>query len=177
MLFRSVTQPMDSLGATAATYCGQNLGAQRVDRIHQGFRRFVAVATIYSLFCMAVVMLGGTTIALLFVDKTETVILDYVRQYLLWNGLFFIPLSWIFIFRNGLQGMGFGFSAMLAGICEMVARSLVAFTLVKPMGFAGACLSNPAAWVAADLLLIPMYFHVMKLLNKKYAVQKKPVTI
>ena len=172
-----VTQPMDSLGATAATYCGQNRGAQRVDRIHQGFRRFVAVATIYSLFCMAVVMLGGTTIALLFVDKTETVILDYVRQYLLWNGLFFIPLSWIFIFRNGLQGMGFGFSAMLAGICEMVARSLVAFTLVKPMGFAGACLSNPAAWVAADLLLIPMYFHVMKLLNKKYAVQKKPVTI
>ncbi len=162
-----VTQPMDSLGATAATYCGQNLGAERVDRIHQGFRKFTICATVYSIFCMAVVMIFGTTISLLFVDKSETVILEYIRQYLLWNGAFFIPLSLIFIFRNGLQGMGFGFSAMLAGICEMAARSAVAFTLVKPLGFTGACLSNPAAWVAADLLLIPMYFHVMKILDKR----------
>lgn len=162
-----VTQPMDSLGATAATYCGQNLGAQKIDRIHQGFRRFVAVACIYALFCMGVVMLFGTSISLLFVDRSETVILEYIQQYLIWNGAFFVPLSLIFIFRNGLQGMGFGFSAMFAGLCEMVARSAVAFVLVNPMGFAGACLSNPAAWVAADLLLIPMYFHVMRVLDGK----------
>ena len=33
-----VTQPMEALGATMATYCGQNLGAQRVDRIRWGLR-------------------------------------------------------------------------------------------------------------------------------------------
>ena len=167
-----VTQPMDSLGATAATYCGQNLGAKRIDRLHEGFRKFVTVATIYSVFCMAVVMLFGSTISLLFVDKSETVILGLIKQYLIWNGSFFIPLSLIFIFRNGLQGMGFGISAMLAGICEMVARSGVDFILVEPLGFTGACLSNPAAWVAADLLLIPMYFHVMKMLDKKSTTKK-----
>ena len=163
-----VTQPMDSLGATAATYCGQNLGAQKVDRIHQGFRKFVMVSTIYAIFCMVVVMVFGSTISLLFVDKSETAILGLIRQYLIWNGAFFIPLALIFIFRNGLQGMGFGISAMLAGICEMVARSAVAFTLIKPLGFTGACLSNPAAWVAADLLLIPMYFHVIPILDAKF---------
>lgn len=168
-----VTQPMESLGATSATYCGQNLGAEKIDRIHTGFRRFVLVSVLYSCFATSVVILFGSKISLLFISSSETVILDYIRQYLFFDGLFFIPLSLIFIFRNGLQGMGFGFSAMLAGICELLARASVAFILVKPLGFLGACLSNPAAWVAADLLLIPMYIHVMKGLNARYANKKE----
>ena len=167
-----VTQPMDSLGATSATYCGQNLGAERIDRIHAGFRRFVAVAVIYSLFAAFVVIFFGTKIALLFLSGSETTILGYVHQYLLIDGLFFIPLSFIFIFRNGLQGMGLGLSAMLAGICELVARASVAFTLVPILGYVGACISNPAAWVAADLLLIPMYFYVMRKLDARYKAKK-----
>lgn len=163
-----VTQPMESLGATSATYCGQNLGAERIDRIHAGFHKFVWITVIYSCFAAAISITLGSKVALLFIDSSETVILEHVRQYLLFNGLFYIPLGMIFIFRNGLQGMGFGFSAMLAGICELVARSSVAFLLVKPLGYIGACMSNPAAWVAADLLLIPMYFHVMKQMDARY---------
>ena len=162
-----VTQPMESLGATSATYCGQNLGAERVDRIHAGFHKFVWITIIYSCFAATISITLGSKVALLFIDSSETVILEHVRQYLLFNGLFYIPLGMIFIFRNGLQGMGFGFSAMLAGICELVARSSVAFLLVKPLGYIGACMSNPAAWVAADLLLIPMYFHVMKQMDAR----------
>ena len=41
------------------------------------------------------------------------------------------------------------------------------FCLVPVFGFAGACLSNPAAWIAADLFLITAYFHVMQQLQKK----------
>ena len=44
----------------------------------------------------------------------------------------------------------------------MAARTLVAFLLVPAIGFTGACLANPSAWLAADFFLIPCYFHVMK---------------
>ena len=132
----------------------------------------MVVAVIYSLFAAFVVIFFGTKIALLFLSGSETTILGYVHQYLLIDGLFFIPLSFIFIFRNGLQGMGLGLSAMLAGICELVARASVAFTLVPILGYVGACISNPAAWVAADLLLIPMYFYVMRKLDARYKAKK-----
>ena len=61
-----------------------------------------------------------------------------------------------------IQGLGFSKIAMFAGLFEMVARTLVAFLLVPAIGFTGACLANPSAWLAADFFLIPCYFHVMK---------------
>ena len=38
--------------------------------------------------------------------------------------------------------------------------------LVGPMGFDGAILANPAAWIMANLLLIPAYFHVIHTLER-----------
>ena len=46
-----VTQPMETLGVTMATYGGQNLGAQRSDRIVRGVKQSIAVQMLY---CIAV---------------------------------------------------------------------------------------------------------------------------
>lgn len=46
---------------------------------------------------------------------------------------------------------------MLAGVAEMVARTAVAIVLVPVLGYFGAELSNPAAWIAACLFLYPAY--------------------
>ena len=46
---------------------------------------------------------------------------------------------------------------MLAGVAEMVARTAVAIVLVPILGYFGAELSNPAAWIAACLFLYPAY--------------------
>ena len=58
--------------------------------------------------------------------------------------------------------MGYTKAAMIAGVCEMVARSAVAIFLVPRLGFTGACFANPAAWVAADLFLFPCFFKVIR---------------
>ena len=71
------------------------------------------------------------------------------------------------------QGMGYTRIAMFAGVAEMIARALVATCLVPFFGFNAACLSNPAAWVFADLFLIPCYFHVVKRLSLQLGVSLK----
>ena len=43
--------------------------------------------------------------------------------------------------------------------------ALVAVLLVPAIGFTGACFSNPAAWIFADVFLFPCYFHVTKRLS------------
>ena len=107
-------------------------------------------------------------IPLLFVDASETVVIHQAHQFLTFNSLFYIPLTIVNVWRFTIQGMGYSLLAILAGVCEMIARSAVAFWLVPVLGYDGACLANPAAWIAADLFLIPAYLHVMK--HLKYVV-------
>lgn len=56
--------------------------------------------------------------------------------------------------------------AIIAGVCEMAARSFVGFCLVPFFGYAAVCFANPIAWVAADLFLIPAYRYVMGRLRR-----------
>ena len=159
--------PFDAMGATMATYGGQNVGARRLDRIGQGMKDCVILGALYALGAFAVLYLFSDTIALMFVDAGETQILANARRFLLTNSAMYFPLALVNIVRFMIQGLGFSKLAIVAGVCEMAARSLVGFCLVPVFGYSGACLANPAAWIAADLFLILAYFHVMKLLKQR----------
>ncbi len=154
--------PFDAMGATMATYGGQNVGARKLDRISQGLKDCVLLGAIYSVIAFVVIYFFSDVIALLFVDASETEILHNTRTFLMFNVSFYFPLALVNIVRFMIQGLGYSKLAILAGVCEMVARSAVAFCLVPVFGYNGACFSNPAAWIAADLFLIPAYIHVMK---------------
>ena len=88
------------------------------------------------------------------------------HTFLIVNALFFIPLALVNIIRFCIQGMGFSVFAILAGVFEMLARTLVAILLIPHIGFNGACLANPAAWIAADLFLIPAFIHCCNKLKR-----------
>ena len=57
--------------------------------------------------------------------------------------------------------MGESFVPMMAGVAELLARAVVAFTLPKFIGFAGICLSDPVAWIAAAVPLMIAYYRKM----------------
>ncbi|MBR4548464.1 MAG: MATE family efflux transporter [Oscillospiraceae bacterium] len=152
-----VAAPLESCGVAMATYCGQNLGAGRVDRIRQGLRAMVVLTFLYCGFGFLVNAFAGSDIAWLFVDASETAILVNVRRYLVTMSSFYPLLALVFLLRNGLQGMGFSQQAMLAGLSELVARAAMAFGFVGRFGFRAVCFANPAAWLAADLILLALY--------------------
>ena len=51
--------------------------------------------------------------------------------------------------------MGFSTFAILAGVLEMIARTVVGRYFVPSLGYTAACFASPAAWICADLFLIP----------------------
>ena len=79
------------------------------------------------------------------------------REYLFWNSVFFVPLGALIVWRYSIQGLGFSTLAMMAGVAEMIARTAVAIVLVPMLGYFGAELANPAAWIAACIFLYPAY--------------------
>lgn len=158
--------PFEAMGSTMATYAGQNVGAGKLDRISKGIKSTCIMGLVYSVAAFVLLTVFGTTIALLFVDASETLILQNVRWFLMINSAFFFPLALVNIVRFTIQGLGFSRLAILAGVCEMAARSIVGLGFVPVFGYIAACFASPIAWICADLFLIPAYLYVMKKLRE-----------
>lgn len=162
-----VTQAYVAMGTTMATYSAQNMGAGSVKRIREGFRANTIIGIIYSLVAAAFVMTVGKYMTYLFVSEDVDLIMNSVDIYLKCIGLFFIPLTVVNIYRNGIQGLGYGLLPMMAGVAELIGRGIVAVIAGNMRSYTGVCLAGPVAWVLAGGLLLVMYFYIMNVHMKK----------
>lgn len=163
-----VTQAYIALGTTMATYCAQNIGAGNIPRIRKGFKAATIMGCVYSVIVAAVIMTVGKYMTYLFLSGDVADIMKSVDIYLKCVGIFFIPLTVVNLYRNGIQGMGFGLLPMMAGVAELVGRGVVAVIASRQKSFVGVCLASPAAWVLAGALLLVMYYYVIKKCEKKF---------
>ena len=160
--------PFDSLGGTMATYAGQNVGARQLDRVKKGMWTANFIGFVYAILAFVGLFFGGKYLTLMFVDPGETELIRQISLFLIGNSLFYIPLTAVNVVRFSIQGMGFSGFAILAGVCEMVARALVGFFFVPVFGFLPACFASPLAWIFADAFLFPAFYHCLKKLKKLF---------
>lgn len=164
----------DALATTMATYAGQNVGAGKLDRVHRGLLATTVLGTVYTAVITAVIWIFGRNMLSVFLDTGETRIMDMAVQYMRANSSLYFFLLLVNIVRLSIQGMGYTRVAMIAGVLEMIARALFGMVLVPLWGYDTAVFANPAAWIAADIFLIPCYFSVMKKLRMKLGHGLKP---
>ena len=154
--------PFESLGIAMATFAGQNYGAGRPERILQGVKAASLMALAYWVFTFCVLMFGSETVALLFVDASETEILKDTALFLHVSVTFFPVLGLLCILRYTIQGAGFTNLAMLSGVSEMLARILVSVIAVPMWGYIAVCFGDSTAWIFADAFLIPAFIYVYR---------------
>ena len=157
----------DALATTMATFAGQNIGARKLKRVHQGLKAAGIMGGVYCVAVFAIMVLFGRQLLGLFVSSSDMEVIALAYRYMCVNTACFLLLLGVNIFRLTIQGMGFTRIAMIAGVMEMVARTAVAMILVPIFGFDGACASNPAAWLFADIFLIPCYVRITKKLEHR----------
>ena len=170
-LFQLLGCPYDAMGATMATYCGQNVGAMKLDRLGRGVRACSLLGFLYALIAFGAMLLFAPQGAMLFLDPAEPeldTLVALTAQYIRIFTAFFFPLALVNIVRFSIQGMGFSGLAILAGVMEMIARTAVGLILVPMFGYTAACFASPAAWICADLFLIPACAGSIQRLRKIY---------
>lgn len=164
--------PMESLGIAMATYCGQNKGAGKYDRIAKGIKQSLIIQMIYCTVALIAVCFLGGALTTLFIDKQDADMTSYSKivelssYYLRLSGLFYPILGILFILRNALQGMGYSLIAMFAGVSELVARSVIGLCFISMFGFTAAGLSGPIAWIFADIFLVITYALKLKQMKR-----------
>ena len=161
-----------------ATYCGQNVGACKLDRLGQGVRACSLLGLGYAVLAFAAMLLLAPQCAMLFLDPKEPqleLLVGLTSQYIRTLTAFFFPLALVNIVRFSIQGMGYSVFAILAGVLEMGARTGVGCLLVPVFGYTAACFASPAAWICADLFLVPACVACIARLRKLYPNQPEQI--
>lgn len=157
----------ENIGVAMATYCGQNLGARRMDRVTNGVKDAIKLMLIYFVFTFALIYPFADWMMRLFVDSGEAEVVGRAAQFMRIANYFYPALGLLTILRYSIQGLGFSNLSMLSGVMEMIARCGVSLWLVPALAWTGVCLGDPVAWIMADLFLIPAFLWVQQRLRKQ----------
>lgn len=159
--------PLESLGMAMATYCGQNYGAGKPERIWSGIKASFLLMGVYVVANFVILWFGAKYMALMFVSASEVEIIKDTELFLHVAATFFPTLGLLCILRYSIQGVGYTTLAMLSGVSEMIARILVSVLAVPAFGYIAVCFGDPTAWMAADLFLVPTFIVIYRRLKSR----------
>lgn len=142
-----IHQPYTTLSASIATFVGQNYGAQKDDRVRQGYRDGLIIMVCITIVMVFSMQFFGRVITSLFVDD-ETII-AMGAQGLKVTSIFYPALGMIYVVRGVLTGLGDAFFALFNGIVEVIGRFTVPILLTHYMGMGaiGIWLATGIVWV------------------------------
>ncbi|MBO4780074.1 MAG: MATE family efflux transporter, partial [Selenomonadaceae bacterium] len=147
----------------------QNFGAKQFGRIVEGVNKCVLMSCSFSVAVALFNIYLGAEIIELFVGAEATQVIEYGRLFLIITGLSYWALALLFIFRFTLQGLGKSLVPTIAGIVELAMRIAAAIFLVDWLGYLGACLAAPMAWIGALLPLAIAFVLTARKLVKRSA--------
>lgn len=166
---RKVTElfmlPFSVLGMTMTTFCGQNLGAGRIDRIRDGIKKAVFLAWIW---CILVIIMSYTISPVLIkmvTSTSEIEVIDTASLYLRVDTLLYFVTAVIAIYRNSLQGIGDCVVPIISSSIELAGKIMAVFFLTPMLGYWGIIITEPILWV---LMVIPLIIrlHTISVLRK-----------
>lgn len=154
-----------SYGYAVSTYAGQNLGAGKYDRIRKGIRTAAVLGILTSLCIGGLMLLFGHHIVGSFLSGAEDQVEEALRIAVEFLNLMaaLLPILYLlYIYRSTLQGMGNTLMPMVSGFVELAMRVAAALLLPGLIGYPGLFWAEILAWIGADFVLLPSYFHTLR---------------
>ncbi len=157
----------ENIGVAMATYCGQNIGARKVERVAMGVRSAMKITMVYFALTFVIIMPFSPEMMTLFVSSEEEAVVDNAALLMRIACCFYPALGTLTVLRYSIQGLGYSNLSMLSGVMEMIARCGVSIWIVPAFHFLGVCYGDPTAWLMADLFLIPAFLWLYRHLKRK----------
>lgn len=147
-------------GQTMATFCGQNAGAGRMDRVRKGIGLAIMYTCIWSVFAAILSFtIGKRLVYLVTGNRNETVILN-ATNYLKFDTLFYFVTAVISMLRNSMQGLGEYVIPLVSSSLEMIGKVIIAMTLVPLLGYTGVIVAEPIVWF---IMVIPLIIKIFRM--------------
>ena len=122
-----IHQPYQTLSAALSTFCGQNYGAKKNDRVINGYKKTVLMMLIFTVVMVPLIQIFAEQISAIFVDEIEVIKMSAKAMRI--TSYFYVFLGMIYVVRGILNGLGDAFFALFNGIVEVIGRFTVPFIL------------------------------------------------
>lgn len=135
-----------------ATFVAQNAGAGRYDRARRGLKEAAAMSLGFCAAVSAAVAIFARPLLCIFIDPSETEILNTGMHYLRTEGLCYVGIGLLFLLYATYRGLErAGMSIVLTGI-SLGLRVALAYALAPVWGLDAIWWAIPVGWAAADIV-------------------------
>jgi putative MATE family efflux protein len=153
-----VTTAFTTLGNGISNYTAQNLGAQKLLRIKNGFRAGIKLVWILSLPLFLLYFFGGRYVLHLFMDQPTDVAIQTGVAFLRIVSPFYFVISAKLVADGVLRGAGMMGKFMIATLADLTLRVVLATVLSKTvLGATGIWCAWPVGWSLAAVLTVSFY--------------------
>lgn len=161
-VFEIMSLPMSVLGSAMTTYCGQNYGAKRFDRIRQGIRASLLIAAIWSVAVFIICHTVEGALIRFVASTTDAEVIYWGSMYLKVDMSFIVVCGVIVILRNSMQGFGDRVIPVFSSCIELAGKIIFAFVFAPMFAYWGIIWAEPVVWIAMVIPLIVKVVHTLK---------------
>ena len=161
-VFELVSLPNSVLGSAMATYCGQNYGARRFDRIRQGIRASMIIAAVWAVVVFLICHTVEGKLIQFVASTTNPDVIYWGSTYLKVDMSFIVICGVIVILRNSMQGFGDRVIPVFSSCIELAGKIIFAFVFAPMFAYWGIIWAEPLVWIAMVIPLIVKVVHVLK---------------
>lgn len=121
--------PMQDFGNAFSTYVAQNKGANKNERIRQGFRSAILCSTFFGVLLSVLIFVFAPNLVAFFSDSDANVI-EQGTVYLRIEGLFYVLIAYLFIHYGFYRGLGHFRTSIFLTIVSLGTRVCLSYLLV-----------------------------------------------
>ena len=158
--------PAQEFANAFSIFISQNRGAGKQDRVDQGVRSSVKMSMLFCIVVSVFVVLMAKYFMMIFIQPTETEIIQIGIGYLRIEGTFYCGIGLLFLWYGYYRAIGQPEMSVVLTVISLGTRVLLAYTLapVEGIGVYGIWWAIPIGWFLAD---VTGYVYMMK--NRKKA--------
>ena len=158
--------PAQEFANAFSIFISQNRGAGKQDRVDQGVRSSVKMSMLFCIVVSVFVVLMAKYLMMIFIQPTETDIIQIGIGYLRIEGTFYCGIGLLFLWYGYYRAIGQPEMSVVLTVISLGTRVLLAYTLapVEGIGVYGIWWAIPIGWFLAD---VTGYVYMMK--NRKKA--------
>ena len=146
-----------TLGNGISNYTAQNMGAEKPERVRQGFRAGLKLVWMLSLPLVLLYFFVGKQLLYIFLDDSSSTAMQVGIQFLRVLSPFYFVVSAKLVSDGILRGAGLMKQFMIATFTDLILRVVLAEVLSGPFGTLGIWCAWPIGWIIATVMSILFY--------------------
>lgn len=149
-------QMADAIGTSLGTFVGQNVGANKYDRVKKGVRyAYLMDIVCYGVFCPLIWFFAEPIMKAFTQDPLS---IRYGVEYMKIFSFFFFVGGFLTIYHNILRAAGDVKVTVLMGVSEVITRIGFTFLFSAWMGYYGLWWVSPLTWTCAAIVGAIRYY-------------------